>query len=398
MKKIILSGILFFHCYQIFPQADHWTSKSSLINHGRMAGAAFSIGSKGFVGMGTDFNAAQQQLKDFWEYDPAADAYTQIADYPGGGVNGAGTFTLGDKGYVCCGAGNGNFYNDLWAYDTISNSWTQKTSLPGSVRDYTVGFSINGRGYIATGWSGSQDLSDVWEYDPVQDSWTMKASLSGMPRSSASGFSIAGKGYIATGYVAGGTVDCWEFDPAANSWTQKADVGTIPRSDGVGFSIGDYGYICCGYGTNYPDNDLWEYDPAANTWTQRTMLNGTGRANPVSFTIGLKAYVFGGSDATIKALDDMQEYTADSTLVNTISSEDFSVKNWIMYPNPVREQLTVDDRQSTIKSIEIYDLSGEIKYSNTAVNSKLLTVDRRPFPKGVYVVNVNGIKKKLVIQ
>ena len=396
MKKITLSLIFIFHIYFITAQPDTWTSKANIIGHGRMAGAGFSIGNKGFVGMGTDFNAAQSQLKDFWEYDPATDSYSQIADYPGGGVNGAGTFSIGDKGYVSCGAGNGNFYNDLWAYDTLTNSWTQKTSLPGAVRDYTVGFAINGKGYIATGYDGSQNMGDVWEYDPVSDSWTSRMGI--LPaRSSAAGFSIGNKGYIATGYVNGGTLDCWEFDPLANTWTQKADVSNIPRSDGVGFSVGDYGYVCCGYGINYPDSDCCEYDAAQNTWTQRTSMCGAGRANPVAFTIGMKGYVFGGSDATIKALADMYEYSPDTAIVNSISIPGSSGNDWNIYPNPCKDKVVIGSVESAISKIEIYNARGEKVFKFFHPHE----LDISKLDAGIYIVVPDGNKKlskKLVIE
>lgn len=391
MKKItLLVSMLFIYLFSS-AQPDYWTSKTSLTGHPRMAGAAFSIGNKGFVGMGTDFNATQSQLKDFWEYDPATDSYSQIADYPGGGVNGAGTFTLGSLGYVSCGAGNGNFYNDLWAYDTLTNSWTQKSSLPGSVRDYTVGFSINGKGYICTGYTGSQDLNDLWEYDPVADNWTSRAGIA-LARSSAAGFSIGNKGYLATGYAGGGTYDCWEFDPAGNSWTQKADVSNIPRSDGVGFSIGGYGYICSGYGINYPDFDLWEYEPVANSWTQRSPLNGLGRANPVAFTIGMKGYVFGGSDPAFNALDDMHEYTPDTILINKTPDIFTGGTTFQIFPNPAVSKLSVRSRQLTIRSVSFYNPSG-IKvleyYVGHGMNTYEIKADVTGLSAGIYTVVLN---------
>jgi N-acetylneuraminic acid mutarotase len=391
MKKFTLfTALVILHGISS-AQPDHWTVKTALAGHGRMAGAAFSIGNKGFVGIGTDWLALHPQLKDFWEYDPATDTYSQIADYPGGGVNGAGTFTIGDKGYVCSGAGNGNFYNDLWAYDTLTNAWAQKSSLPGPARDYTVGFAVNGKGYIATGYNGSQNMNDVWEYDPVSDSWTAKMSIS-QARSSAAGFAIGNKGYIATGYVTGGTVDCWEFDPAANTWMQKADVDTIQRSDGVGFSLGGYGYICCGYGINYPDNDLWEYDPVANTWTNRTYLNGPGRANPVAFVAGLKAYVFGGADIGAATLSDMYEYSQDTLLINSAIQLPNQENELMIYPNPASGLLKVKSKQGEINGLEIFNSSGEKIFSCKGQHE----IDVSSLAPGIYFLSQGNLEKKAV--
>jgi len=382
MKKtlLLLTGT-FYICF-VNAQPDHWTAKSSLTGFARMAGAGFSIGNKGYVGIGTDFSAVQSQLKDFWEYDPATDSYSQIADYPGGGVNGAGAFSIGDKGYVSCGAGNGNFYNDLWCYDTLSNSWSQKSSLPGQVRSYTLGFSVSGKGYIATGYNGSIDLADVWEYDPISDSWTQKLNIT-QARSSAVGFSIGDKGYLATGYIGGGVLDCWEFDPIANTWTQKADVSTQGRSDGCAFSIGEYGYICCGYVSAIIQNDLWEYDVVDNTWTQRSSLAGAERANPISFTIGLKGYVFGGSDPGFNALADMYEYTPDTVLINAVPISNEPGDDWSFYPNPASDKVNINTGNSGIKTAVLFNENGK-EIMNVAFSGKKIELDVSCLSPGIY--------------
>ena len=47
--------------------------------HGSIA-VAFSIGSKAYIGTGQDDSS---YYKDFWEYDPATDTWTQKADFGG---------------------------------------------------------------------------------------------------------------------------------------------------------------------------------------------------------------------------------------------------------------------------------------------------------------------------
>ena len=398
MKKFVLLLTGIFQLFLVNAQPDHWTVKTSLTGFARMAGTGFSIGNKGYVGIGTDFNAPQSQLKDFWEYDPATDSYSQIADYPGGGVNGAGAFSIEDKGYVSCGAGNGNFYNDLWCYDTLANSWSQKASLPGPQRSYTFGFAVSGKGYIATGYNGSTDLADVWEYDPVIDSWTSKVNIT-QARSSASGFSIGNKGYLVNGYIAGGAIDCWEFDPSANTWTQKADVGTQGRSDGCAFSIGEYGYVCCGYINSMSSNDLWEYDADANTWIQRSSLPGSTRVNPIAFSIGTNGYVFGGSDPGFVALADMYEYTPDSTLISSVNSFE-SRDEWSFYPNPATDKVFLSIRNSGINSVRVFDESGT-EMINVMTDKKNLSLDVSALSPGIYFLRPDDNRfkqRKLMIR
>jgi len=84
-------------CYEEIYNGNHCTylqfswRQSSLCHRyldteGRFRGSAryvavgFSIGAKGYVGMGTDHSSIR---KDFWEYDPDADTWTQTADFAG---------------------------------------------------------------------------------------------------------------------------------------------------------------------------------------------------------------------------------------------------------------------------------------------------------------------------
>src|SRR5207249_1321311 len=58
----------------------------------------FSISSNGYIGTGVDFNV--NLYKDFWEYDPSANTWTQKADFGGSGRSGAVGFSIGSKGYI----------------------------------------------------------------------------------------------------------------------------------------------------------------------------------------------------------------------------------------------------------------------------------------------------------
>jgi N-acetylneuraminic acid mutarotase len=161
----------------------------------------FSIGNKGYIGGGgNNF----ESFKDFWQYDPNTNVWTQIADFDGGKIWGAASFGIGSKGYV--GTGTTAYdtrREDFWEYDPALNKWTRKADFPGGGRTRDVGFSIGNKGYVGTGLSGQCctffDHKDFWEYDPAKDAWTRKADFEGGLRSGAIGFCINGKGYIGTG-------------------------------------------------------------------------------------------------------------------------------------------------------------------------------------------------------
>jgi N-acetylneuraminic acid mutarotase len=122
----------------------------------------FSIGSKGYIGTGTDAN--NYGLKDFWEYDSTTNIWTQKADFEGGPRFNAVGFSSGSKGYIVIGGWDTTRLKDVWEYDPATNIWSQKADFPGGERMYGVGFSIGSKGYIGLGNNGR---GAPWEDDNI---------------------------------------------------------------------------------------------------------------------------------------------------------------------------------------------------------------------------------------
>jgi N-acetylneuraminic acid mutarotase len=117
------------------------------------------------------------------------------------GSSGAVAFTIQGKGYVGTGSGAGGTGKDFWEYDPASDSWTQKADLVGSPVSYATGFALNGKGYIGSGvvFGNGDFLKTFYEYDPALDKWTRKADFPGFAVDQAVGFSIGDLGYIGMG-------------------------------------------------------------------------------------------------------------------------------------------------------------------------------------------------------
>jgi len=118
---------------------------------------AFSIGSKGYMGTGASKTTF---WNDLWEYTPVngdSGVWTQKATFPGTGRMWGTGFSIGSKGYVGMGVNFSSFYKDLYEYNQSNNTWTKKSDLPasGTGRDQLVSFSIAGKGYIGTGRNGT---------------------------------------------------------------------------------------------------------------------------------------------------------------------------------------------------------------------------------------------------
>ena len=105
---------------------DTWTQKADFGGATRLDAVGFSIGSKGYIGTGSNYSGVHQ---DFGEYDPATDTWTGKANFGGEGRYGAVGFSIGSKGYI----GTGYVFalghqKDLWEYDPLTNAWTQKVN------------------------------------------------------------------------------------------------------------------------------------------------------------------------------------------------------------------------------------------------------------------------------
>lgn len=241
------------------PVTDEWTQKADFGGGQRWYAVAFSVGGKGYVGLGWDQD--WNYHTDIWEYDPQTDTWIQKANFPGGGLVDAVGFSIGNKGYIGCGSDSSGYRRDFWEYDPITNNWTQKADFDGGGRVGAVGFSIGGKGYIGLGTDGSH-RRDFWEYDPQTDTWTQKADFGGTARNDAAAFSIGNKAYVGIGFDGSLCTDFWEYDPQTNIWTQKADFSGIGRGGAVGLSIIDRGYVATGniYPSPY-SRELWQYSP-----------------------------------------------------------------------------------------------------------------------------------------
>ena len=111
-------------------------------------------------------------------FDGDLNFWARRADFPVERGARAG-FSIGPKGYIYV-DGESNF----WEFDPATNAWAPKANFEGDPRAWPVGFSIGQKGYLGTGdlpWP--EPLTrDFWEYDPATDAWARKGDFGGTPR------------------------------------------------------------------------------------------------------------------------------------------------------------------------------------------------------------------------
>jgi N-acetylneuraminic acid mutarotase len=255
-----------------------WTAKAPFAGQARTGGIGFSIGSKGYIGLGWNFGGYKI---DLWEYDPSNNTWTRRADYPGIGVYSTVGFNIGTKGYVCTGRHNFNTTtNDLYEYDPLFNTWTPKASYPGNGKSGAIGFVVADKAYVGV---GDYNENDIWEYTQSTNSWQRKADFPWSGRVLASAFTIGTDGYVGLGQGGAAFQDLWKYSTTNNSWTRMTDIDGPGRYGALGVSIGTSGFIVGGnFGLGEP-GDVWEYTgaPAAVP-----LLSQSGLPNAVALNTG----------------------------------------------------------------------------------------------------------------
>lgn len=373
-------------------KADHWTRKADFGGTARVGCAHFSIGNKGYIGLGTDQYPVYHFVNDLWEYDQAANTWTQKADFPGTARYTPLSFGLATKGYVGVGW-NGIQLNDLWEYDQATNSWTQKGNFPGPIRQNSLGIVVNNKAFAGMGNNGSSPYNDWYSYNDTTDTWIPLANFSGTGFAGF-GFGINGKIYIGTELSA-----LWEYDPGNDTWTPKTNFPGAARQAFTYFSINNKGYAGIGRNSSTAFYDFYVYDPVLNSWAQRTSFPDTSIHIEEGFAIGSLGYSGCGKKPNVGSVFNKEfwEYTPDST---TSISELSDNESFSVFPNPVAAQVTVNFRKLTNGDVQFFNSLGEL-LEQTQINSSSFIIDISNKPKGIYFISVtneagNKAVKKIV--
>ncbi|MCL1941949.1 MAG: hypothetical protein FWF54_00120 [Candidatus Azobacteroides sp.] len=208
MKQIytIFFLLLFtFGTLDAFSQAWSIKQDADFPGGGREHAVSFVIDNIAYLGRGgtPNFgsNGGSYRSKDFWQYNPQYEQWTQIAaDFPGRERAGAVAFVINGKGYVGLGSGNnGNLFKDFYEYTPATRTWTRIADFPGTARYGATAFSIGNAGYVGTGSDrDGSPTGDFYKYENGQ--WTQIASIpNNTEKEYATSFSIDGYGYIFLG-------------------------------------------------------------------------------------------------------------------------------------------------------------------------------------------------------
>ena len=289
----------------------NWVSIFDVTPGGRSDAVSVSVDDIGYFGTGYN-STDDERYNDWWRYDPNANDYKQLADFPDS-VSGAVAFVAGGDIYVGGGYDGDVRLNAFYKYSISNNSWIPIDDFPGDARYGAVAFTVNDKGYVGTGFcESSVYMKDFYCYDPATSKWDISTSFGGTKRTEAVAFVIDNVAYVVTGRKSSKVYDFWKYDGNKNPntvvWEQLRDISDIDvdnsydddyddiiRYGGVAFVSGGKGYVTTG-GSGGTGRVTWEYDPSNDTWDKMTAFEGASRGGAVSFSLNDVGYVLTGSN------------------------------------------------------------------------------------------------------
>ncbi|MBS1567579.1 MAG: galactose oxidase [Bacteroidetes bacterium] len=151
-----------------------WQHKASVGGSKRAAAMAFVVSNTAYV-MGGENNGEIQQ--DLWSFDPVKnewnekaklynatsdafdDGYTSIARQNGVAI------VIGTRVYIATGE-KGGYVANTWEYNPAADRWTEKTAFESTPRTGACHFTLNDHGFLLTGRSSTLVMDNAFEFLP----------------------------------------------------------------------------------------------------------------------------------------------------------------------------------------------------------------------------------------
>lgn len=267
-------------------------------------------------------NQVQAQVKPVLPINPTiSDIWAPIPDIDTGFVAAA-SFTIGSKIFVVTGDSSSalalpKHHNRLWQYDTVTKVWSRKANFPGKPRIGAGSFSIGNKGYVGGGrklWHPNDTMYVLKKLSAPQDTIVVRKDFLKVDSLVRTQFGVF-TGVYKNPYLDGTIYQ--KIDSFISLHDSVYEV--INNNTGSVFFVNIYDYT----GKRFPRSfylnhnilareqfthtvyrgdsvlkDFWMYDADSNKWTEKAFIPGTkyGRAHPVAFSIKNKGYMGLGYD------------------------------------------------------------------------------------------------------
>jgi len=373
-----MRAVILIFCFTLAPElfAQFWIQKSSFGGPGRHRATGCATSHRGYMGLG-HVNGTGQDIsyKDWWEYDPASDTWTQKADFP---VSTHGAVALVVDNCPIVGGGSA-LSTQFYKFDPALNTWAPIANCILANPGDSQGFSINNRGFVYQG-------NQLAKYNPNTDSWSLCATAPMSFGQWTCAFAIEGSGFIKGGN------QLWEYKPLHDQWYQRASFPGVSTGGSSAFAIQQHGYVTSGYvgGLSVVTEQVWSFHPATNSWKQEIEFPGSSRRFPVAFAIHDRGY-FGTGTNGINFNDFWQFNPIDNSIGLAENMLDLKV-----YPNPVVDEIHIQGLGLPFDQLElsILDMNGKLLLKEYLLYFQQ-NIDVSALNTGTYILKVSNAKQIL---
>ena len=369
MRFLILGSLLVL---QIQIQAQFWIQKASVGGVGRHRATGCATSHRGYIGLG-HINGTGQDIsfKDWWEYDPASDTWTQKADFPVS-THGCVAFVVDNCPVV---GGGSALSTQFYKFNTATNTWGQIANCilpnPGD----SQGFAVNNQGFV-------YQANQLAKYNPNTDSWSLCANAPVSFGNWTCSFVIEGSGFIKYGN------QLLEYKPLHNQWVPRASFPGNSTGGSSGFAIQQRGYVTSGYvgALAVVTEQVWSFHPATNSWRREIDFPGTKRRFPVAWAIHDRGYIGTGTNGI-----NLNDFWQFNPIDNTIGIDEITI-DFKAYPNPFSNELTIDlngSQGSNPLNVSLIQLNGKT-ILNTTLTFDHQSFDLAQLPAGSYLLQISN--------
>ncbi len=340
--------------------AQKWLQRADFGNVGRHRATAVTIGNKGYMGLGhTNGTGTNIIYKDWWQYDPASNSWTQKADYVVPNYA-TGAFATDTKAYI---GGGTQLTYEFYEYDPLTNAWTAIPNCPVYISDQTA-FAVNNKGYVINN-------NQCYEFNPAGNSWNVKNTMPFTVGIWSTSFVLDGSAYVKSGN------QLYEYKASADTWIMRAPCPGVATAGSSSFGLNGKGYIISGYvgWLSELTKEIWEYNPGNNTWTQLEDFEGAARRFSCGITIQDRGYFGLGTNGI--NFNDWWAYDGNNLGVKENAVE------CTVYPNPTSDWLKVERKGGVWDVVQLIDESGKVLISEKQVG-EVLELNVNQLPAGSY--------------
>jgi N-acetylneuraminic acid mutarotase len=206
---------------------NQWSATAELPGEVRQYAFAFSFASSAYVFAGIGPNGID--LKDGYRFVPQV-GWNPTSNYPGNGAQGIAAASTLSHGFAGMGRSNlTTLHNDWWQFNPASQTWTAMADFPGEARYLASCFESNSDIIITGGFNAAgQALNDCWAYLPDQNTWITKSNTPFQSRANAKAVKLSYHPVLCGGYDENNLYfsDCWMYQPDADNWQW---LGNLPQ-------------------------------------------------------------------------------------------------------------------------------------------------------------------------